>query len=192
MWTLCVTFFQKRVWQGANYELFGNCQPRSTGSLLLAHIRATRHHFSNFIANSVSSQSSTLIAQLVLLLRPNPLVRGSISSLGSDIHRQHGLVSGIAQPVPRYIQFLTWCFFAFLTFCTNQGGIDIFSWQVGPRWWQMRAQSKAQDLFGHVQTVQAYWEVVNLRCMAILCGTIHVAATCILPQKTTRQFRFSF
>lgn len=46
-----------------------------------------------------------------------------------------------------------------MTFCANHGYIEVFSRQGDPRWWQMRAQSKAQDLPGHVQTAQTCQEV---------------------------------
>ena len=29
-------------------------------------------------------------------------------------------------------------FSSFLMFCINYGGVDVVSWQIGPRWWQTR------------------------------------------------------
>ena len=89
-------------------------------------------------------------------------------SLSVDLHQQHGLVSSVAHTVPSYLQDPTCEFVANMT------------------------QLKAQDFPGHVQTAWACCEVVNLRRLAILCGSIHVAATCMLSQKTTKQYRFYF
>ena len=134
---------------------------------------------------------ATLIARLVRRSRLNTLVRGSNSSLSVE-SRQHGMVSSVAHTLTCYLQDHICGFVPTLTFYTNHGGLDVFFWQTGPRWWQMRAQFKAQDLPSCVQTTQACQEVVNLHRFDVFCGSMHVVATCILPQKTTKRCRFSF
>ena len=55
-------------------------------------------------------------------------------------------------------------------FCQYHGGPDVFSQQVGPWLWHMRAFWKAYDLPNHVRPSQACREVSNLRREAVFDG----------------------